>query len=1032
MTALAGRATRRGPDRRARLLRRDIHALGQVLGQVLREQEGPDLFEEVERIRRACKALRLRYTPRAAAALQRRIGGLDLGRAVAIARAFAIYFQLVNIAEQHHRLRRRRDHELWTNQEGVQADSFAALALDLRARGIPAPEAARAVAALRVDLISTAHPTENVRRTVLEKYQAIYAWLQRQDREVLTPAQEAAQGQALLAEVTALWQTDELRSSPPTVIDEVKNNLFYFEDILFDALPGVALQLQAALAAAYPEAPPPVGGVVRFGTWVGGDRDGNPRVTPAVTRQALVLGKRLVLTKYLRAVAAVAKKCSSSTTLQPAGAGLLRSIAADEAAMPTFAAFMAERNREEPYRRKLFFMYRKLEIALGALGVEGEPDPGGTADTPPPLGADRGYAVAEAFAADLEGIADSLREHRGAVLADAEIEPLLRRVRLFGFHLATMDIRDHSARHEQAVAEALAAAGKCGNYAALAPERQAAVLAAALAPGGWRARPLAPGSLSPVAAEVFGVFEVIAWARRELGPEAIGPYIISMSHGVEDVLEVQFLALAAGLCGWVAGGAGAGAGQGGGAAGVGPGTGTGAAGGAGAAAAGGFGSAGGGRVAGGIGAGTGPGQAGGGAGPDGAGPAGAGGTGTVLTGAGATGAGGAFFSHLDIAPLVETIEDLRGGAAMLRALLAHPAYRPQVAARGLRQEVMLGYSDSTKDGGYLSANWALYQAQQDLTTVAAEAAVELTFFHGRGGSLGRGGGPLGSAIRAQPPETQDGRLRITQQGEVMSHRFLPGEIAERTLEQVLVAVLDASTHAGQGRRPPRPWVRALEGMAERSRAAYRALVDDPAFVPYFYAATPIEEIAMLNIGSRPARRRAGQRIDDLRAIPWTFAWTQSRHLIPGWYGLGSAVEAFGDWGSLRAMYGGWAFFRTVIDNCAMALCKADMHIAAAYADLAAEAVTDAPRIFTAIREEYERTKVAVLAVQGNAALLDDEPALQRSIALRNPYVDPLSYLQVALLRHLRRPGLTGQERARHLVAVLRTLNGVAHGLRNTG
>ncbi len=951
MKGVARGLGRRVPDRGTRLLRRDIHALGTLLGQVLREQDGADVFAEVERIRRACKRLRAAYSPAGAAALRRHVEGLDLGRAVSVARAFAIYFQLVNIAEQHHRIRRRRDHELWSEREGPQEESFASLMQDLRLRGLPAAVVAETVAGVRVDLVSTAHPTENVRRTVLEKYQAIHALLLRRDREQLTPTQEQAVREELLAEITALWQTDELRSNPPSVIDEVKNNLFYFDSILFDALPTVAERLRDALAATYPETPPPVpDGVVRFGTWVGGDRDGNPHVTPAVTRQALVLQKRLVLSRYLRAVAAAARKLSSSATLQPATPELLRSIASDEAAMPTFAAFMARRNLDEPYRRKLFFIYRKLEITLWSVGGAPEPEPGGTADPLPPPGADSGYRNAGEFLDDLTEIGASLRAERGEVLARLILEPLIRRVRLFGFQLATMDIREHSARHERAVAEVLAVAGVCPGYAELPPGEQAAVLARVLAPSGWTGGHAA-SALSPEASEVLEVFGVIAWAQRELGAEAVGPYIISMSHGVEDVLEVLFLAMLAGICGW---------------------------------------------------------------------------------GPGGGGASGDFYSRLDIAPLIETIEDLRQGAAVLASLLAHPAYRPQLGARGMRQEVMLGYSDSTKDGGYLGANWALYRAQGELAAVAAAAGVELTLFHGRGGALGRGGGPLGSAIRAQPPETQTGRLRITQQGEMMSHRFLPAEIAERTLEQVLVAVCDAAGRGAAQRAVPPQWRRAMDEMAERSRQAYRALVEDPAFVSYFYAATPIEEIAMLHIGSRPSRRRVGQRIEDLRAIPWTFAWTQSRHLIPGWYGVGAALEALRDWELCGEMYRGWAFFRTVLDNCAMALCKADMHIASAYADLAAEAVPDAPRIFEQIRAEYARTEAAVLRVQGNSALLADQPALQRSIALRNPYVDPLSYLQVALLRRLRRPGLGERERASHLTAVLRTLNGVAHGLRNTG
>ncbi len=927
------------PVRPPRALRADIRLLGELLGQVLREQHGPELFAAVEAVRRDCKALRRRFRPETAAALRARLDGLDLARVSAVARAFAIYFQLVNVAEQHHRGRRRRAHLLHPEREGPQEDSFAAWLPRLRARGTGPAELERLLAGLRVELVSTAHPTENVRRTVLEKYLAIHRALERRDQE-LTEAEAEALRRELLAEITALWQTDELRASPPTVIDEVKNNLFYFDEILFEAVPAVAEQLEAAIAASCPDGPPQVGSVLRFGTWVGGDRDGNPSVTPAVTRHALLLHEQLVLSKYLAAVAGAARKLSPTATLQPCSEELLASIRRDEAEMPDWRAFMERRNLQEPYRRKLFFVYRRLERTLAA--VEGALATGPEA---PPPASDPGYAGAADFAADLEVMARSLRGAGAQRLAAAYLDPLLRRVRLFGFHLAPLDVREHSARHAMACAELLAAAGRCPDYGALPGAAQAEVLARALAPGGWPEGPL-PEGISPEARQVCGTFEVIAWALQALGPGAVGPYIISMTHGIEDVLEVLLLARAAGLCGW---------------------------------------------------------------GPD-----------------------GAYHSRIDVAPLVETIDDLRRAAELLERLLRDPAYAPQLRARGNRQEVMLGYSDSTKDGGYLTANWALYRGQREMGQVAARAGVELTFFHGRGGTLGRGGGPLGSAIRAQPPETASGRLRITQQGEVMSHRFLPAQIAERTLEQVLVAVLDAAVAAGEGAAVPRAHTEAMEAASEAGLRAYRELIARPGFVAYFYAATPIEEIALLNIGSRPSRRRAGQRIEDLRAIPWVFAWTQSRHLIPGWYGVGSALEALGDPALLREMYRGWPFFRTVIDNCAMALVKADMTIAAAYADLAAESVPEAPEIFAAVRQEYERTRSAVLRVQGHGRLLDDQPTLQRSVDLRNPYVDPLSYLQLALLRRLRRGGLSPEERDRHLVAVLRTVNGIAHGLRNTG
>lgn len=928
-----------------RRLRRDISFLGELLGEVLREQGGDELFDMVEQVRQACKRLRSAFSAPAAERLISWLDALPLSRAESVARAFAIYFQLANIAEQHHRVRRRRDHELRPQTEGLQEDSFAWLMPVLHQRGLDAEAVRTLVSGLRVELVSTAHPTEAVRRTVVEKHQALHRLLSRRDQGPLTAREQQALRQAVKAEITALWQTDELRSSPPTVIDEVKNNLVYFDEILFDVLPEVASDLEENLALAYPGAGIAVPAVVRFGTWVGGDRDGNPAVTPDVTRQALLLQKRLVLTKYLRAVAEVARKLSSTTSLAPASRELLCSMESDERAMPAFAAFMAGRNRQEPYRRKLFFVYRKLEVALRGAGAGAAAELLlGTGDPLPPLGDDRGYADAGEFLADLDQIASSLRSAHGEVLARTHLDPLRRQAALFGFHLAPMDIRDHSGRHATAIAAALRSVGVSAMYGEMSGPAQADLLSALLSPKGWNYG--VPQGLPPEAAEVWGVFGVIAWALRELGRDAIGPYVISMTHGVEDVLEVLFMAQASGLCGWDE--------------------------------------------------------------------------------------AGHYRSSIDIAPLVETITDLEQGGQMLEILLRHPAYRPQLEARGRCQEVMLGYSDSTKDGGYLAANWGLYAAQRELGRVAHQAGVRLRLFHGRGGTLGRGGGPLGSALRAQPPETMTGELRITQQGEVMSHRFLPAEIAERTLEQVVTAVADAASVSGTSPQIPAAWVAASDRMSQASLTAYRGLVESPAFVPYFFAATPIDEIARLNIGSRPSRRKSGQRVEDLRAIPWVFAWTQSRHLLPGWFGLGTGLEAAGDWELLSEMYRGWPFFRTVIDNCAMALRKADMPIASAYADLAAEVVPEAPHIFATIKAEYGRTKDGVLRVQGCARLLDDQPVLRRSIDLRNPYVDPLSYLQVSLLRKLRRDDLSEADRNRYLIAVLRTLNGVAHGLRNTG
>lgn len=884
-------------------LRGNVRLLGEILGRVLQEQAGHDLFALVEGIRQTCKELRAQYDEERALALQRQIAAMPLARAVEVVRAFAIYFQLVNIAEQHHRARRRREYE-WEPVGQRASDTLQGAAARLWERLGSDEAISRLLNRLEVILVATAHPTEPARRTVLDKHATIFSLLERLEQGNLTPRETEQVHRALHAEITALWQTDELREQPPTPIDEVQQGLYYFDQFLFDLLPAIHAELQHHLGV-------PVPPFLRFGSWIGGDRDGNPNVTAAVTRMTLWEHKRFVLRKYMQGVAAAAKRLSSSLRLAGVSEELLASLRADEAALPSFARYLGGRYASEPYRRKLAFMHRKLEIALE----------GGSAG-------DRGYRSPQELAADLAVIRRSLEAHRGGALVDAYLDRLERQVALFGFHLAALDVREHAPRLARAMAQALAAAGEAADYLALDSQRRLDLLGRYL--GRLRVDAQA---LDEDARDVWEAFRAIRWAQQEIDRDAVGAVVISMAKGPDDAL--------AALC--------------------------------------------------------------------------------FLQAAGA--------EPVDIVPLFEQLHDLRRSGRTLAEMLSHPGYAAHVRARGNRQEVMLGYSDSGKEAGYVAATWAIYRAQETLAAVGRRFGVDVGFFYGRGGALGRGGGHLGRAILAQPPGLLPGRIRITQQGEVLSHRFSPAPIAARTLEQVIAAVCDASTLPAA--ELPRAWTEAMDAMAEAALQAWRSLVEDPDFYAYFRSATPIDAIERLQLGSRPARRRPSHSLEDLRAIPWVFSWTQSRHLLPAWFGYGTGALSVGEEGLLREMYQGWPFFRTLTENAALALAKADMAIAAQYASLAADTVPGARVLFERIREEYERTRAAVLAASGESELLDSQPALQASVRLRNPYVDPLSYVQVELLRRLRRQP-PPEEGDALLEALLRTVNGIAHALRNTG
>jgi phosphoenolpyruvate carboxylase len=915
------------PDRDA--LSEHIHLLGDLLGQTIVEQEGPALFALVEEVRALAKAHR-GGDAAAGERLLSRLRALPLDEARGVVKAFASYFQLVNLAEEQERVRvlHRREHEAHASGAPM-AETMRAAAVELRQQGVTPDALQRLLQRLLVMPVFTAHPTEAKRRTILTKLGRIGETLHALDFHSPTPDETAEALRLLREEIVSLWQTDETRAYKPSVLDEVRNGLFYFESTLFDLAPEIERRLGEALAEVYPETTFEVRPFLKFGSWIGGDRDGNPFVTPEVTEETLREHQTLALRLYRRAFERLHGHLSTGARYG-ADEALMASIDQDAAIFPDEAERSAERYQQQPYRQKMAFIYRKLGATMaGSLEpwrADHRPEPGT-------------YASVDDFLADLQVVQTSLRRHGGDRLADGRLGTLIRQARIFGFHLSQLDLRQHSSRHADALAEVCERYGLATNYGALDEADKAALLTRLLLDG----RPLTPHRLdfSDPTNETLELFRLVRRAHERVGTAAIDTYIVSMTRGPSDLLAVLLMAQDAGVS-----------------------------------------------------------------------------------------------DHLDVVPLFETVADLHAAPDTLRQLFTNPAYATHLAARGGRQTVMLGYSDSNKDGGYLTANWELHLAQRAIASVCSEHQVELTLFHGRGGSVGRGGGPTNQAILAQPPESVAGRIRLTEQGETITNRYVNARLARRHLEQLVHAVVLTSAKRPVA-SPSRggSWEEALRELSTLAEQAYRQLVfGTPGLVRYLHAATPLDQIERLNIGSRPSRRAGGGEVSDLRAIPWVFAWTQSRVTLPGWFGIGSAVEAWAGADDQRherlaTMYREWPFFRTTIDNAQVSMRKADMLIAEVYASLADPA--DRAQVFAMIRDEFGRTETAICRLTGQADLLEAAPWLRRSIRLRNPYIDPMNYIQVALLRRLR-AGDVPDEATALREAVLLSVNGVAAGLRNTG
>ncbi|WP_020473404.1 phosphoenolpyruvate carboxylase [Zavarzinella formosa] len=911
----------------------DIRLLGNLLGEAIRLLAGDAAFDLEEEVRAAAKELRVNPSPEAARGLRDRLGSLDLPALRGLIRAFSVFFDLINLAEQQARVRALRHRA--EKPDSRRAENAESALRQIAGRGIPAEEVADHLARAIVVPVYTAHPSEARRRSVLEKLAAVAQLLDRIEYGMLTPTERETAIGAIAEEVEGLWLTNSVRSSRPSVLDEVRQVLGLVETRLLHVVPQVYRKLETALKGAYPNHDWNVPAFLRFGSWIGGDRDGHPNVTHDITAAAVRLHQETILKHYLSRIETLGGKLSHSAPFVEAGPELKASLAADAKLFPG----LPPGKGQEPYRAKCRMIAEKLRRTLEYTRTHAA-DWGAEKHVPPP----EVYVGRQGLLADLKLIAEDVRRVGATATANGAIRDFIRLVEVFGLHLMTLDIRQHSGRHEQAIDEVLRAASVCPNYLELSPDARFTLLAKELE----STRPLIPAHLpfSADCVEVIRTFRTMAAVLEQHSPEVLGTYIISSTTDPVHLLEVLLFAREARLFRPIEG-----------------------------------------------------------------------------------------ISRIDIVPLFEALEPLRTSRDIMTKLFELPVYRRQLELRGNMQEVMIGYSDSNKESGFLQSAWALYRAQVDLTELGRREGIVIQFFHGRGGAIGRGGGPANYAILAQPRGTVDGRLRMTEQGEMIADRYGHPAIAERHLEQVLDAVLRTSFPADD-ESPDPAWLTALDSLAESARRNYRALVyENPEFLTYFEQATCVGEIAELKIGSRPARRSGAKSIEQLRAIPWVFSWMQSRHTLPGWFGLGSAVTEFlkthpNGLAMLRDMYARWPFWRTLIDNAQMILAKADMVIARLYADLVSQPEI-AERIYGQIAAEYRSAVDAVCQITGQTELLEKSPVLQTSIDRRNPYVDPLSFIQLVLLQRLR-SGADGPSRDELITGVLESINGVASGLKNTG
>ncbi|MFF0533483.1 phosphoenolpyruvate carboxylase [Nocardia amikacinitolerans] len=911
-----------------RPLRDDIRFLGGVLGDTIRDHEGPEVFDLIERVR--IEAFRVRREEVGRSAVAEMLRGVDIAVALPLIRAFTYFVLLANLAEDIQRDRRRAVHT--AAGEPPQDSSLAATYRKLDAAALNGAEVADLLTDALVSPVITAHPTETRRRTVFDGQTMITELMRRRQRYAETEPERADLELRIRRQVLSLWRTALIRLARLRIQDEIAVGLRYYELTLLDVIPAINAEVRAALRSRWPGADLLTRPILRPGSWIGGDRDGNPNVTADVVRHAATQASAVAFGRYLRDLVELEKTLAQSARLvrvTPEVAALA------EAGHPDPTA-----HADEPYRRALHAIRARLTAtATAALGA---PPADGVADTDAAP-----YPTPRALLDDLDAIDASMRATGDGLLADDRLAALRHAVETFGFHLQGLDMRQNSEVHEQVVAELLAWAGVHADYRSLPEHERVDLLAAELR---TRRPLLGPyARLSDLATGEVAIMRAAKDVVDTFGAEAVPNYIISMCTSVSDMLEAALLLKEGGLLD--------------------------------------------------------PGE------PD-----------------------GPPHCSANIVPLFETIEDLRAGADTLAAALEVPVYRELVAAKGMRQEVMLGYSDSNKDGGYLAANWALYRAELDLVDVARKAGIRLRLFHGRGGTVGRGGGRSYDAILAQPAGAVHGSLRLTEQGEVIAAKYAEPGAAHRNLESLIAGTLESTLLDMEGLgADAEPSYELMDDLAARARAAYSRLVHEtPGFVEYFRQSTPVAEVGDLNIGSRPASRKPTSSVADLRAIPWVMSWSQARVMLPGWYGTGAALEEWvgGDperLATLSDLYRRWPFFRTVLSNLAQVMAKSDLDIAARYAELVDD-VALREQIFGMIREEHARTLRMHAAITGHEQLLADNPSLAESIHNRFPYLEPLNQMQVELLRRLR----AGDDSELVKRGILLTMNGLATALRNSG
>ena len=892
-------------------LRDDVRTLGAMVGDLIREQNGDDLYEFVESAR--LRAIRRREgNEKPGEELSELVRGLDANEALQVIRSFSTYFQMVNTAEKVHRIRRRRDYlrDVVHYQPGGLEDTF----IKLKASGLSADGLKDLLESLSIEPVFTAHPTEPTRRTILRKEQKIVKHLIDLLNPSMTPQETNAALQNIRLLVTTGWQTDEHPSEQMTVSDELEHVLFFVTDVLYRALPPFYEDIESAVKRIYGEEGDDVRvpSILHFGSWVGGDMDGNPNVNAKTIRETLARQRSLILDLYFKECAAISAKLSQSSERASFGQSMLDKIEEYRGVFPNAYHAVPARHRDMPYRVFLRLVQQRLQSTYDD-------------DVFP-------YEKVGQLVEDIQLVADSLAENKGEQAGYFAVRRLLRRINTFGFHLVTLDVRQDSDVHRNVIGECL---GEDDWLEMTADDRTARLTEAILT------RESAPMNPSTQARKTIAVFQAIAFCRRKYGPKAIGPFIVSMTQGADDILSVILLAQ------W----------------------------------------------------------------------------GELHNKRGEV--------PLDIAPLLETVDDLHNGPAILESLLSADLYREHLKRRDDRQMIMIGYSDSNKDGGLASARWALQNAQQVIVTAAEAEGIELTLFHGRGGTVSRGGSKTHVAVLGAPPGTVNGRLRVTEQGEIINEKYGLRGIALRTLEQMTGSVALATAmpkHHGNDRLE---WRDMMDVIANESRRAYRKLIyETPTFYEYFRKATPIDLIERMRIGSRPSARRRQSGIEDLRAIPWVFSWTQARFVLPGWYGVGSglqkAIDQFGE-EAFGEMFREWYFHRSLTADTEMVLAKSDLGIAEQYSHLAGEELHN--EFYPLIKKEFVLTKNLILNYSEHDSLLAGDTTLQRAIMLRNPYVDPMSLMQVDLLSRWR---ASNREDEDIFNALLASINGIAQALQNTG